>query len=66
MAKEKSKEVKLKRLYNQLKRVIQQPTHRSNTVTVSTGPNSTSTYTSTVMTLRGKLEQRIQTLENSK
>lgn len=56
MAKEKDKTKKLKRLYNQLNRFKDQPISRRS----REYPNLT------ILTSRGKIEQRILTLEKTK
>ena len=56
MAREKDKAKKLKRLYNQWDRFIDQPSSRQS----KKYPNLT------VLTSRGRIEKRIQTLEKTK
>ena len=55
MAKEKSKDKKLKSLYKQLSKVQNQPSERDS-----------KKYGWPILTLRGRLESRILTLENTK
>ncbi len=56
MAREKDKTKKLKRLYNQWDRFIDQPSFRQ----------SKKYSNLTVLTSKGKIEQRIRTLEKTK
>jgi len=62
MAKEKSKDQKLKKLYNQLRRHEDQPVHR----TVLREDEDENLIEINVLTRRGRIENKIQTLENTK
>lgn len=60
MAKEKSKEKKLKRLYNQLNKLQDQPEFRPAKKDGKTIPGKF------VMTRNGRIQQKILTLQNTK
>lgn len=66
MAKPRTKEWHLKRLYRQLRNYISQELVRTNNVIVyNEHTNSSMTTTSTTLTRRARIEHAIQTLENA-
>lgn len=68
MAKHKSKEKRLKSLYKQLKKVKHQSVLKSSYKFERTGPNPMDETVTpcVVMTMKGRLLERIKTLENGK
>ena len=66
MAKPKDKSKKLKRLKNQLKARESQPTTIGKVRIVDKGKPSEHAEYGEYLTMRGRLEQRIKTLENTK